>query len=119
MKPIVAPPIINKGIAVYLPTSASNNFTTITINYSKSNPLYRWRDCDQEYTTLWKLTRADSPDGLLFLYETTRDLEVGFYTILLTNTTGIKGQQTIGLIEPTPYVIIGLPYSIYSPIILR
>ncbi len=119
MEPVKPPSIINEGIAVYVPPIINEKLVnTIDIFYSKNPPMFKWIGCDNTQSKIWSYTKYQSEKGDLFLYK--NRLIKGFYTIrisLVKKDGGTKqGQTTIGIIEPTPYIIIGLPYSIYPVI---
>ncbi len=121
MNPIEPPFIINNGIAVFFPAMGNEvSLITLDIFYTKDNPIFAWAMCDTSQSRIWSKNIQQSPTGTLFLYELDKELPLGFYTIRATlnraSSQPIKGQITVGVITPTPRLIIGLPYSIYPPI---
>lgn len=121
MNPIAPPTIISNGIAVYFPPTVDQKFSLITLEiyFSKSNPVFSWIACNTSTAKLWSKTLQQSAKGSLFVYETRGDLPYGFYTIAVKSvqSSGEKrGQLSLGVIEPTPHLIVGLPYSIYPTI---
>lgn len=121
MKPIAPPFIIKNGIAVFFPViGKAAALVTLEIYYTRSNPIFSWLNCDTAQSKIWSKSIQQSPTGTLFLYETDKDLPLGFYTIAAklnrASSSTMSGQITVGVITPTPRLIIGLPYSIYPPI---
>ncbi|MBD2201538.1 hypothetical protein H6G33_09285 [Calothrix sp. FACHB-1219] len=124
MKPIQPPQIINKGIAIYSPYLEGSipGLLSISIYFSSTNPLFNWLSCDSTESLIWKNSSPPSKQGTLFLYEPKSDLELGFYRIELSlfkvNMLPVSGETRVAILTPTPYLIIGLPYSVYPPIVL-
>ena len=121
MKPIEPPTLINKGIAIFCPPPQDKSKSLIVINiyYSKTHPQLSWTDCDTRSALIWTSRSTQTPEGLLFLYESILKLEAGFYTIKITSSNGTnikQGQTTIGLLSDQDNLIIGSPYSSYPPI---
>lgn len=121
MKPIAPPLIINNGIAVYFPAAIDHKFSLITLEiyYGRNNPVFSWLSCNTSKAKIWSKTLQQSATGTLFLYETAGNLPLGFYTITAKSVHSggeKKGQFSLGVIEPTPHLIIGLPYSVYPAI---
>ncbi len=120
MKPIAPPSILTKGIAVYIPPLMENSrgIVNVAIYYTKSNPLFSWLTCETSRVKLWSKSVEQTKGGSLFLYE--QELALGFYilqaSLIKPDSSTIQGQMSLGLITPTPYIIVGLPYSIYPPI---
>lgn len=123
MEPIDILPFLSKGITVYCPAleRLSNYLIKLEIFYSQYNPLFDWINCNNSELKIWEQTVREDPAGTLFLYQTSNDLAAGFYSIRVTVLSDQQpkvGQLTIGLIQPTPYLAIGIPYSMYPPITL-
>lgn len=123
MLPISPPSIIEKGIAIYCPplSNSSTNLIRIDIYYSPNNPHLSWLTCETSKALIWTSTSTQTPEGILFLYQTLSDLDLGFYTIKITSvskSSNAEGSITIGIIKPTPTLVIGLPYSTYPVISL-
>lgn len=123
MEPINTLPFLSKGITVYCPTleRLSKYLIKIEIFYTQYNPLFDWINCNNSELKIWEETVREDSNGTLFLYQTDKDLNAGFYTIkitLLSEQQPKVGQLLVGLIQPTPYLAIGIPYSMYPPIIL-
>ena len=123
MNPINVTPYISTGIAVFFPTIEfiGNYLIKLEVYYSQSNPLFDWVNCNNSEVKLWEQTASKDSTGLLFLYQTPQALLPGFYTIkgnLLSTQQSKTGQLTIGLNQSTPYLAIGIPYSMYPPITL-
>jgi hypothetical protein len=123
MIPIAPPKLINKGILVYCPSSLSSNRTIIRIDiyYNPNNPYMNFLGCESNKSLIWTESGTQVPEGTIFIYETLEDLVPGYYTINLSSfssSSNKEGSLTVGVTVPTPELIIGLPYSIYSPIVI-
>ena len=122
MNPITPIPYINKGIIVYFPNIETIKYLVkLEIYYSQNNPLFDWVNCYNSEVKIWEQTTTKDDFGILFLYRTTVDLQPGFYTIkatMLSNQQSKTGEITVGLYQTTPYLAIGVPYSMYPPITL-
>jgi len=125
MIPVKAPSILDYGIAIYVPPleDSSVSYVRCQIYYSKENPLFYWRVCDNTVKKLWEDVSAYSNTGILFLYKTLNSLDIGFYTIKIEaqfkNSNLRKGELTLGVSRENKYkLIIGMPFSIYPPITL-
>ncbi len=122
MIPIKPIKVIEKGIAVYVPTTDNFKSIKIEIFYFKTNPLFSWVLCDNTSVKLWESKSEQIKNGTLFIYNTNDNLKEGFYKISLKayNNNGrfLEGSITIGLDKDKPTLIIGMPYSAYSPITL-
>lgn len=123
MLPINVPPIVNTGIVVYFP-QVITGIINLNIYYSKSNPLLDWVNCDKGESLIYKesSTVNSAATGVLFTYESDSDLEYGFYRFQanLYNFSELPktGQLVVGITQDMPRLVIGVPYSVYSPIIL-
>lgn len=122
MKPIAAPSLINNGIVIYVPTQEDFRKSKIEISYSPKNPLFSYSHCEPSPSKIWEKTDTSFDKGSLFIYETDKPLEKGFYQIRLTiydinQTKFIEGAQTFGLLKNKPTLYIGLPYSSFGPIL--
>lgn len=123
MKPIQAYSYISKGIGVFFPDidSIKNYLLKVEIFYSKINPCFSWIDNKTSEVKIWEETIRNNTNGILFLYQTPMELVAGFYTVkaaILSDKQPKTGQITIGLYKTTPYLLIGVPYSMYPPITL-
>ncbi len=123
MIPIKAPPILDYGIAIYAPPLDQGDvvYVRCEISYVKDNPLFAWRNCDNNTRILWTDVSAYSDTGILFLYKTLKSLDIGFYTIKLEarmkSGTSRTGSITLGVTRDYKNkLIIGMPFSIYPPI---
>lgn len=123
MIPIKAPPILDYGIAIYVPPLEQGGvvYVKCEISYVKDNPLFAWRNCDNNSRTLWTDVSAYSDTGILFLYKTLKSLDIGFYTIRLEarmkSGIPLTGSMTLGVTRDYKNkIIIGMPFSIYPPI---
>jgi hypothetical protein len=114
--------ITKYGIVVYQQAVNNKNIINLKIFFTKVNPLFNWLTCDNGERLIWDKTISDSTDGTIFIYETRNSLEEGFYRIVVEsysyNGQSKLGEKTIGVLEETDKIIIGLPYSIYDPITL-
>lgn len=124
MQTIAPPFIVNRGIALYVPPLRfieRGGLVSLEISYRRKNPLFSWITCDTSEVKLSSTTQEFNPDGVIFIYETADNLAAGFYTLALQLRTGravLKGSMTVGFIQPTPRLLVGLPYSVYGPIAL-
>lgn len=124
MIPTPPPSLIEKGILVYCPSTASesrNSIIRLDIYYNPNNPYMSFLGCESNSALIWSQSTDQIPAGTIFTYQTLEDLVPGYYTIKVSSITSAQtseGIRTIGFIKPTPYLIIGLPYSIYEPISL-
>jgi len=123
MQPIDILPFLSKGITVFFPAIETNSryLIKLEIYYSENNPLFDWVNCSKSELKIWEQVIQGNPAGTLFLYQTDNTLNAGFYTIrgtMLSDQQPKVGQLTVGLIQPTPYLAIGIPYSMYPPITL-
>lgn len=121
MQAITAPNLIDKGVLIYVPPSETLKcLVSIEINYTKTHPKFMWSTCDDLITKIWQDEKYESSKGDIFAFRS--ELQLGFYTLKvkkLSPDSRIKqGSLTIGIIKPTPYLVIGVPYSIYPPITL-
>ncbi len=125
MIPTSPPPLlINKGIVIYCPSSVTesrNSIVRLDIYYNPNNPYMSFLGCDSNSALIWSQSTTQTSAGTIFTYQTLEDLVAGYYTLKVSAITSLQtseGTRTIGLIKPTPYLVIGLPYSIYEPISL-
>ena len=123
MNPININPLIPKGIVVYFPNIefTEKYLIKLEVFFSQYNPLFDWVNCTNSEIKIWEQVTGNDPSGVLFLYQRTTDLVAGFYTIkatLLSSQQSKKGLLNIGLYQSTPYLAIGIPYSMYPPITL-
>lgn len=120
MKPIIANPVIPQGIALYAPPlEGSSALFELSIYYRETNPLFSWLQCSNEEQLLWVTSQRQTNQGVIFLYQ--EPLRGGYYRLELKADDGKvvrSGALPIAITKPTPYLMIGLPYSIYPPITL-
>lgn len=120
MIPIPKANILSKGIVIYIPNKVTidNSPMTISIYYSTQNPLLRPYQCDPREDLIWTLDTTMVGDGVLALYERDIDLIPGFYRVVVNieSPYPTKGTETYYIYKNTPRLIVGLPYSAYSPI---
>jgi hypothetical protein len=117
MRPSEPPLVIDRGLALYSPLLEQGQLR-LEIYFSIANPLLSFINCSRAEHKVWELLANQSPTGTLFLYQT--ELELGFYTLVLSNETRSRsGSLTLSILSPTKRIVVGLPYSIYPPIELR
>jgi hypothetical protein len=122
MKPIAPPPVINKGIAVFVPALdvADAVATKCEIHYSSENPNFNWLNCGPTQMKLWEEIVNYSANGVLFLYKKSNNLNLGFYTIKITvyknGNTSVSGQIVVGITRDKAKLIVGMPFSTFPPI---
>lgn len=131
MKPIEPFPIVDSGIGVYTPFYKGYRYMKIEIYYFKSNPLFSWATCESDTNKLWEqmVVQEESEytegneKGTLFIYYSNGNLKQGFYKIKLAAFKGtgesIEGSLTVGVLKEKKRLIIGMPYSVYSSILLN
>lgn len=118
MNLVELPPIINKGIAVFIPYEEylGDSLLRVEFKYSKTNPSFTSIACTVDEQKLWDGSMYLSRPGALATYITSSDLSPGFYTItIVCPTKGLSSVSQYGVIRPTNKLIIGLPYSAYPP----
>ena len=123
MKPIAAPKLLEKGIAVFVPAIEGFSNIKIEIFFSPKNPLFSWSYCEESPFKIWEKSDISFNSGIIFLYKTTNDLSQGFYKITITatddNRTGtITGSETYGILQEKETLYIGFPYSSFESISL-
>lgn len=121
MKPIKAPRLLQTGIAVYVPAISEFDLVKLQIFYSPNNPLFNWSYCDESPYLIWEKTDQNFDRGLLFLYNTNKALNTGYYKIDITMTNNsrdqtLQGSQVYGVLDRRNTLYIGLPYSAFPPI---
>lgn len=120
MKPVKATSIIDRGIAVYVPTIAKYKKVRIEIFYSAKNPLFSFSYCQEDESKLWEKLDQNLGKGVLFLYTLKRRLKKGFYKIRLTavgeDGRTLAGEEVYGLLKAKDTLYIGFPYSSFSHI---
>lgn len=109
-------PIIKEGLACYIAIRNVNKLTTInfTLRYTKYNPSNSI--CANPVTILWNKTANAIEPGVSFLYK--HKLSKGFYLIEVNSTDNQDNPISESAIYGTDEsrLIIGYPYSVYSPI---
>lgn len=123
MKPIQAPKLLEKGIAVFVPALENYSHIKLEIFYSPKNPLFSWSFCEESPFKIWEKNDVSYDAGIAFLYKTTNNLDNGFYKIMITATSNgrdqqIRGSQTYGILNDKETLYIGFPYSTFAPISL-
>jgi hypothetical protein len=126
MNPISPPNLISRGILIYFPPSSFNREEgagelVTNIYYSETNPKYSWLSCNTKEQLISRITTQYNLNGVIVHYNSSTNLRQGFYTVatsIVLRNKNRKGSITIGLLESTPYLIIGTPYSSYSPLVL-
>lgn len=126
MKLVKPPFIISKGIALLVLNKTSidklrnNKNTRVRIYYSKKDPVISMFTCDSSQL-IWEKNYS-SNKALTFIYQS--NLKVGFYTILIEEFKFDKRLFSVTNTYPIissskERLIIGLPYSVYNPIIIN
>jgi len=123
MEPVRAEPLVINGLVVYSPPMSllKGGLLRLTVTYSEHSPDFSWVTCrDTTLTPLWQIEDYYTPQGTLFVYDSGIPLKVGHYSLVLTLQADrtYTGKEEITLMEPTPRIVIGLPYSVYPPILL-
>ena len=123
MKPIAAPKLLEKGIAVFVPAIQDFSNIKIEIFYSPKNPLFSWSDCEESPFKIWEKSDVSFDAGIIFLYKITNNLDQGFYKVTITATNNnqtevITGSETYGILQEKETLYIGFPYSSFEPISL-
>ena len=122
MEPITPLPLIEYGIAFYTPLAKAYTHLKLEIMYNQLNPLFDFVHWSTATIKIWEYFTAQTKLGTLFLYNSNNLLATGFYTFILSGYSGTGSSKSsslmIGLTVPKDKLIIGLPYSTYSPITL-
>jgi hypothetical protein len=123
MKPISPQQIVKYGIVVYVPSKEDFNKSKIEIFYSPKNPLFSYTHCEDSNSKIWEKKDTLFNKGTLYIYNTSKPLDKGFYQIKITmydnyQTKLIEGSNTYGLLNNKDNLYIGVPYSTFGPILL-
>jgi len=117
---ISAPKVIDRGIAFLIrnDTGKKGKLTT-SIVYSNRNPSTAQYDCKYCEVVLWRRETLLNARELVVKWR--GDVNKGFYTIKvgLTLKDGTHYTSRLyGILEDSKRLIIGVPHSIYQPLVI-
>lgn len=122
MRPLTPPPVIFFGLALFVPRLAEHTDQTFNVDCQVfwTDSVEFGVDCRPGVRPIFQQSALMINDPVAFFFQTDGPLPAGKYDIRLVTRGNftVRGARSLILPKERPNLVIGFPYSVYSPITL-